>query len=110
MLAPIASDRFIDFLIHSDRLLESWSIFNKTRRIGVFRDAELNGGVRFFFKIYICGRIDRFDNCDQIDSDRLFKSWSMFDETPDIGVFRGAESNFGVRSSFKWIFVVESID
>ena len=112
MHPSIASDRFIDFLIYSDRLFESWSIFKKTWRTGVFRDAESNGGVHFFFKIDICGRIDRFDDCEQIDDryDRLFKSWSIFNETPDIGFFRDAESNGGVRLSLKSIFVVESID
>ena len=78
--------------------------------MGVFGGAESNGAISFFLKINISGRIDRFDNCERINSDRLFKFWSIFDETPDIEVFRGAESNDGVLFRLKSIFVVESID
>ena len=43
-----------------------------------------------------------------IDFDRHFETWSIFDETSDMGVFEGAESNGGVRISSKSRFVVES--
>ena len=57
--------------------------------------------------IDIWGRIDRFDYREAIDFDRLFETWSIFDETSDLGVFEGAESNGDVRISSKSIFVVE---
>ena len=58
-------------------------------------------------KIDIYGRIDRFDYHEAIDFDRPFETWSIFDETSDMGVFEGAESNGDVRISSKLIFVVE---
>ena len=56
------------------------------------------------------GQIDRFDYCEAIDFDRLLKTWSVFDESSDTGVFRGAKSNGGVRSFKKSVFGVESMD
>ena len=64
----------------------------------------------FFGKIDICGRIDRFDSAEMIASGRLFESLSIFDQTSDMGVFGGAESNGGIGFLGKSIFVVESID
>ena len=42
-----------------------------------------------------------------IDFDSPFETWSIFDETSDMGVFEGAESNGDVTFSSKSIFVVE---
>ena len=43
-----------------------------------------------------------------IDFDSPFETWSIFDETSDMGVFEGAESNGDVTFSSKSIFAVES--
>ena len=105
----------IDSTIRQCRIDRFWSIFRifvdfwPNLGYGGFGGAESNGAILFFLKIHISGRIDRFDNCEWIDSDRLFKFWSIFDQTLDIEVFMGAESNGGVFCS-KSIFVVESID
>ena len=56
-------------------------------------------------KIDICGRIDRFDYCEAIEFDRHFETWSIFDETSDMGVFESAKSNGDVRIFLKFIFV-----
>ena len=72
--------------------------------MGVFRYAESDGSVHYSSKsIFVVesNRIDRFPICEQIDSGRLFQSWSIFDETRGMGVSRGAESNGGVRFSSK---------
>ena len=42
------------------------------------------------------------------DFDRSFETLSIFDETSDMGVFEGAESNGDVSISSKLIFVVKS--
>ena len=63
-----------------------------------------------FLKIDICGPIDRFDNAELIVSGRLFESLSILDQTSDMGVFGGAESNGAIRFFLKSMFVVESID
>ena len=94
-------DRFIDFLIAFGRLFESLSIFDQTWDMGVFRGAESNGAIRFFLKIDICGRTDRFDSAELIASSRLFESLSIFDQTSDMGVFGGAESNGAILFSEK---------
>ena len=51
----------------------------------------------FFKKIGFWGRIDGLDYCEAIDFDRILESSSIFDETSDLGVFEGAESNGGAR-------------
>ena len=48
-------------------------------------------------KIDICGRIDRFDSAELIVSGRLLESLSILDQTSDMGVFGGAESNGAIR-------------
>ena len=69
--------------------------------MGVFGSAESNGGIGFFGKIDICGRIDRFDSAGMIASGRIFESLSIFDQTSDMGVFGGAESNGAIRFFLK---------
>ena len=99
-------------LIASGRLFESLSILDQTSDMGVFGDAESNGAIRFSWKsIFVVESIDStVQNWSLLVVGRLVGSLSILDQTSDMRVFGGAESNGAIRFSWKSIFVVESID
>ena len=67
---------------------------------GGFRGRWIEWRYWFFGKIDICRRIDRFDSAELIASGRFFESLSIFDQTSDMGVFGGAESQGAILFFF----------
>ena len=101
-IRPSRTNRFF-------RLFETFSISDETSGVGFSRALNRMAMLGFASKSIFCGRVDRFDHCEQINFGRLFETWSIFGETSDIGVFKDAESNDNILSSSNGIFFVESI-
>ena len=100
-------DRFFDRFWSTCRIFVD---FSRNLGYGGLRGRWIEWRYWFFGKIDIYGRNGRFDCRKLIAFGRLFDSLSIFDQTWDMGVFGGAESNGAIRFSWKSIFLVESID
>ena len=85
-------DRFIDFYYYLARFQQVYRDWAENLVGGFSKALNRLAALVFFSKINILCRNDRFDLVDQIDFGRIFRTWSIFNENFDRGVFEGAES------------------